>query len=1035
MATNAPKIRLSNLDTIPFTGWIRTTVDAKPEFDAGFAEFDYEYRLARQIGEGLWAVDVHASLASGERREIDLGECSEGLFAPPRLPDNPIAHFGGVFEINNAPARIVSLRVDGASWLCKCEERVSPMLFVEAWLRWRPDEPGIVTGEVLTTCSNGSIPDMGAIGGVRVRFGDSACNVLGKGWTTTVIDQSTEWADGQARAVPVVFLWQRHINGAEQFSAAAAAVNRTANAVGVGTLWPDGNPAYPASFNAAQWGATHWEEAKRRLHTWEPGVVGPNPASGDTGAQEDQVFVRGEALLPDGVGCEQIAYLSALKLFARPCHHREADGRLADPLDHPNCVFWSGRPHFNDGVSPDKLGKVGTLPDTHGWSGPDREHWLYNTVAAAARLVDSPALQRMLEQQARLFLFGETVKPGWSTSGRDAARSIGWAGIIAVHLWRGLEDRGLAARVRQRYLERWTTAYAPLLDVDIWDIRTDDPRLGPGQWWLPWQQAVGAYGLDLAGQVFDIPGARIAALRGAQAVLREAWVQVGDRWQSRPQMPVAGGGNSDEVFNYFGMSMAVAAVLRHLPSDQKASAIWQQLQAGADEAKETAWLAPGVSSQAVPPQMASSVTDRGVTWTFDKPYQVGQFITGDWWVVGPVIVTAISPGLQTANGRTTGGSMLNPNPMANLLSDGSGRPSGRQGYDSKLFDPYLGDENGSPRWAPSLSLQLPATITTGSIVSTVPFFGTPPDGQTSVLKTARVLTVLSAVPPPDAFRPPYAGTDKSIPATAADIDWTALASLAPAPGMPDMDALLARFKGSLWLDHFPSWTSRYMHPVDGLPDYYRGFTTAIGNAALYANSTASQAQRKPFVIALAQMGLDNHRHMQLGAVWGVNGHCNGRKFPILFAGKVLGKADMLAAGVTYAPTMTRPKGPGVVPFSEDGQTFYVQQTSPGVINWGVGNYLPADIGIAEWGNFHLTGSPTDYREWANGAGDYRRCCSANGWAGVTLAMRAMGLRDAWNQPAYFDYMDRYMQTEPAGEWTRSWEPWQGRMWDLHRGGL
>ena len=182
------------------------------------------------------------------------------------------------------------------------------------------------------------------------------------------------------------------------------------------------------------------------------------------------------------------------------------------------------------------------------------------------------------------------------------------------------------------------------------------------------------------------------------------------------------------------------------------------------------------------------------------------------------------------------------------------------------------------------------------------------------------------------------------------------------------------------------------------------------------------------------MGLDNHRHMQLGAVWGVNGHCNGRKFPILFAGKVLGLPALLAAGVTYAPTMTRPKGPGAVPFSEDGQTFYVEQTGS-TINWGVGNYLPADIGIAEWGNFHLTGSPTDYREWANGAGDYRRCCSANGWAGVTLAMRAMGLRDAWNQPAFFDYMDRYMQTEPDGSWTEAWEPWQGTMWRMHRGGL
>ena len=44
----------------------------------------------------------------------------------------------------------------------------------------------------------------------------------------------------------------------------------------------------------------------------------------------------------------------------------------------------------------------------------------------------------------------------------------------------------------------------------------------------------------------------------------------------------------------------------------------------------------------------------------------------------------------------------------------------------------------------------------------------------------------------------------------------------------------------------------------------------------------------------------------------------------------------------------------------------------------------------------------------------------------------MGLQTTWNHPAYFDYMDIYMATENPGEWTRSWETWQGNMWDLHR---
>src|SRR5512146_1572656 len=38
-----------------------------------------------------------------------------------------------------------------------------------------------------------------------------------------------------------------------------------------------------------------------------------------------------------------------------------------------------------------------------------------------------------------------------------------------------------------------------------------------------------------------------------------------------------------------------------------------------------------------------SVSQYGITWTFDKPAPVGQFVNGDWYVVGPVTVTAIDP--------------------------------------------------------------------------------------------------------------------------------------------------------------------------------------------------------------------------------------------------------------------------------------------------------------------------------------------------------------------------------------------------------
>ena len=37
-------------------------------------------------------------------------------------------------------------------------------------------------------------------------------------------------------------------------------------------------------------------------------------------------------------------------------------------------------------------------------------------------------------------------------------------------------------------------------------------------------------------------------------------------------------------------------------------------------------------------ELKASVSQWGITWTFDKPARVGQFVNGDFYVVGPVTV-------------------------------------------------------------------------------------------------------------------------------------------------------------------------------------------------------------------------------------------------------------------------------------------------------------------------------------------------------------------------------------------------------------
>ena len=108
----------------------------------------------------------------------------------------------------------------------------------------------------------------------------------------------------------------------------------------------------------------------------------------------------------------------------------------------------------------------------------------------------------------------------------------------------------------------------------------------------------------------------------------------------------------------------------------------------------------------------------------------------------------------------------------------------------------------------------------------------------------------------------------------------------------------------------------------------------------------------------------------------------------------------------------------------------MRETSPGVFNWGHGGYTAEHAGLAEWGFSHADHPNTDNVAWDSN--DYRLCCSANAWTGQALAARILGLQDAWAPPAWFEYVDRYQQTQHREAWHRSWGGWHTTMWSAYR---
>jgi hypothetical protein len=426
---------------------------------------------------------------------------------------------------------------------------------------------------------------------------------------------------------------------------------------------------------------------------------------------------------------------------------------------------------------------------------------------------------------------------------------------------------------------------------------------------------------------------------------------------------------------------------------------------------------------------ATQVSQFGITWTFDKDYTVGQFANGDSYVVGTVAIVSITPAsVADANGRIKNGSMINPIPTAS---------TGRQGYDNSMagntYDAALNK-------AFNVSPGNPLVVQSGSsIVSTVSINAAHHVPQ---LKTAAVLTVLAAAPPAGSFRPPYAGTDKTVRYNKSQLRYSLLGKLLPVGGTPALSKVERQFERP-WIDHRGTAGGRYYHPADNMPDYGREISTAVGEGALMLQLNFTNQQKEALLVRYVQLGIDLYGIVAAGGTknWEPDGgHAGGRKWPIIFAGLMLDDTRMSSIGTIPA---------GKLYFGEDCQTFFVSKADVNMANvvtvykgktfYGhfyppgpkqYQNYTAADIGLPEWGIRHQTFPLYDAKDWSYAA--YRECCTANAWAGFVLAAHIMKQKAAWNHDALFDYMDRYMGLEKKGGFNRQQSRFVENMWDAYR---
>ncbi|MFP4401232.1 MAG: LamG-like jellyroll fold domain-containing protein [Candidatus Woesearchaeota archaeon] len=394
----------------------------------------------------------------------------------------------------------------------------------------------------------------------------------------------------------------------------------------------------------------------------------------------------------------------------------------------------------------------------------------------------------------------------------------------------------------------------------------------------------------------------------------------------------------------------------------------------------------------------TSITQYGITWTFDSEYQCGQFVNGDFWVLGPVTIVNIDPSSgDDGTGRIVNGSMIDPEASTNY-----------QGFDSDAWD-----YDGSLNVALDISSSSPLIIQpVSSLVSSISLF--PPESKKSIDYQA-ILTVVSSIPDAESFRPPWTETDKTMPYTYSDINTNFLRNLAPVDNQPSwediQESILPPFIGFSYSYWVGQNAARFGSV--GLSDYGREISADMGAAALMINTDAPLSEKKMTIAALVQRGIDEYALYRASRIendrifmwYNDGGIKQGRKLPILLAGVLLNDADMSNIGFVEEP------------FHDDAQTFYVTQESIDITNsdsWDPDTraytqpYDASMIGMPEWGIRHSTRPEADNADWT---AMYRQCCNAITNEATALVLLVMGLKELWNDDSYFDYQHRYMEIE------------------------
>lgn len=465
------------------------------------------------------------------------------------------------------------------------------------------------------------------------------------------------------------------------------------------------------------------------------------------------------------------------------------------------------------------------------------------------------------------------------------------------------------------------------------------------------------------------------------------------------------------------------------------------------------FLSVTLSAHGGPTTLRSAVSQYGITWEFDRTAPVGQFVNGDYYVVGPVTITNLTP-------RPLVGAEVPPTEVT--AAERKRIPSGKFIRHGSMLNPparmqvaYDTGLKNYPR--PELVTVPPISMHPGDcLVSSIslcvgeasqfPYHNDNrmrDQGDNSPTRTAAVLTCVAEPLPADAFRPAYGDREQKI-YLARNLRRDLLPRLKPPRNTPEVEMWIRVFQRP-WIN--PCFFG-FEQPAENMPQYGQWVAQAQSMAGCLLMLDLNPEQRERLLIHVVQVGIDYWGLVRNGHPgWqGWGGHGSGRKFPIVFAGLLLGDAQMAS------PTRSFPK----VEFGEDNQTMYGEGWTGAKALFAGHSGVQSATGKAErpqWGPYeHL--HPSKWTKAQLQSESYRRANTSSSWVGQALVLRLLHAEKEWHHDAFFDYVDRWMTEDDRAHraeiikyhpgtrfgdehrWTHqgyTWEPFVKAMWERYRG--